>query len=294
VSEVVAHPADQEHRLPDGRALAWCEYGDPGGAPVFYFHGTPGSRIDPRFTVEEVRAAGVRLIACDRPGIGRSERVPGKRTFTGWASDVGDLADSLGIEQFAILAYSCGGPYALAAAAALPERVTRVGIANGVAPAEMPGYRKGLAPTDSAMTLLGRRAPWLARLLLARAIGTARKDPAKFAKEVDKDFQAAPDQEILDGGLREAFIELFLEAGRDGPHGVVEDFAVWARPSGIALDAIEAPVVLWHGEEDRTIPATHSRWVASKVRSAELTVLPGVGHLHTGERWREFFAALAY
>ena len=292
MSEVAAFPADQEHRLPDGRALAWCEYGDPDGAPVLYFHGTPGSRIDPGAISDDIRAAGIRLIAPDRPGLGRSDRVAGKRTYAGWARDVADLADALGVEQFGILAYSGGGPYALAAAAELPDRVTRVVIVSGVAPSEMPGCRKGLAPTDSAMTLLGRRAPWLARRLLAKAISDARNRPEKFDKAVDKDFPCPPDQEILAGGLRAFFTEIFLEAGRDGPAGMVEDFAVWARPSTTPLDRIDVPVHLWHGEEDRTVPVSHSRWVASKVPGAELTVLPGVGHLHTPERWRAFVAPL--
>src|SRR4051812_22843398 len=109
MSEVAAVPADQEHRLSDGRKLAWCEYGDPDGAPVLYFHGTPGSRIDPRPTSDEMRAAGVRVIAADRPGLGRSGHAAGKRTYADWARDTADLADSISVEQFGILAYSCGG-----------------------------------------------------------------------------------------------------------------------------------------------------------------------------------------
>src|SRR3954447_20519262 len=65
---------DKEHRLPDGRALAYCEYGVPNGVPVFNFHGLPGSRIDTRIIADEARAAGLRLITADRPGIGRSDR----------------------------------------------------------------------------------------------------------------------------------------------------------------------------------------------------------------------------
>lgn len=34
-------------RLRDGRSLAWAEYGDPRGKPVLYFHGFPGSRLEP-------------------------------------------------------------------------------------------------------------------------------------------------------------------------------------------------------------------------------------------------------
>ncbi len=279
--------------MPDGRSLAWCEYGAPEGAPVFYFHGIPGSRVDGRITADAIAAAGLRLIAPDRPGFGNSTPVPGKRSYTGWASDVESLAGGLGIDRFAILAYSAGGPYALAAAISLADRVTRLAIVSGVAPSEMPDYRKRVCPTDKTMTFLSLRAPWLARGLMGRALKQARQDPERFGKSVDRDFGAPADQELLDDGFRRLMPDLFLGAGSNGPAGIVEDFAVWARPSGLTLGNVNTPLRLWHGEDDRTVSVSHSRWIASQVRSAELTVWPGVGHLHTPERWAEVYATLS-
>jgi pimeloyl-ACP methyl ester carboxylesterase len=289
---VAAAPPDQEHRLPDGRVLAYCEYGAPDGSPVFYFHGLPGSRIDPRAIADGMRTAGVRLLAADRPGMGRSHPVRGKRTYGGSAHDVAHLAGALGIDRFSIVGYSCGGPYALAAAAELGDRVDRIGLVSSVATSEMPGYRKSLASTDRAMTLLSRYAPWLARTLMGRAVKQARTKPEKFGKQLDRELSAPADRAILDRGLRAVVTALFLEANRNGPAGTVEDFAVWARPSGIRFDAIKAPMRLWHGDADESVSIDHSRWLASKIPGAELTVLPGAGHLHPPERWREIAAAL--
>ena len=285
-------PPDRDHRLPDGRALAYCEYGAPGGKPVFYFHGLPGSRIDTRVTADQMSDLGVRLIAADRPGLGRSDPVDGKRTYAGWARDVASLADALGIERFTIAGYSCGGPYALAAAGELPDRVERVGLVSSVATSEMPGYRKGLASTDRTMTVLSRYAPWLARTLLASPVKQARTKPEKFGRQLDRELKAPADKAILDEGLRPLVIELFRESTRNGPAGTVEDFAVWARPSGIRFGDIRAPVRLWHGDADQSVSIDHSRWLASKIPGAELTVIPGAGHLHPPERWREMTAAL--
>jgi pimeloyl-ACP methyl ester carboxylesterase len=287
-----AAPPDQEHRLPDGRALAYCEYGVPDGAPVFTFHGLPGSRIDARVVADEMRELGVRLIAADRPGIGRSDPVKGKRTYAGWAKDIAHLADALGIERFSVVGYSCGGPYALAVAGELPARVEKVGLVSSVATSEMPGYRKGLASTDRSMTVLSRYAPWLARMLLAQAVKQARTKPEKFAAQVDRDLRSPADRVILDDGLRPVVIELFEECNRGGPAGTVEDFAVWGRPSGIPVENVKAPVRLWHGDADGSVPIDHSRWLASKIPGAELTVIPGAGHLHPPERWREMAGAV--
>ena len=287
-----AAPPDQEHRLPDGRAVAYCEYGVPDGAPVFIFHGLPGSRIDARVVADEMREAGVRLIAADRPGIGRSDPVSGKRTYAGWAQDVAHLADALGIERFSVVGYSCGGPYALAVAAELPERVEKVGLVSSVATSEMPGYRKGLASTDRSMTVLSRYAPWLARTLMGGAVKQARTKPEKFGRQLDRELSAPADRAILDQGLRPLVTELFLECNRNGPAGTVEDFAVWARPSGIESEKVGAPTHLWHGDADESVSIDHSRWLASKLPGAELTALEGAGHLHPPERWREITAAL--
>jgi pimeloyl-ACP methyl ester carboxylesterase len=289
---VAAVTSDKEHRLPDGRALAYCEYGLPDGRPVFYLHGLPGSRIDPRVIADEMRAAGVRIIAPDRPGIGRSDRARGKRTYGGSAHDVAHLADALGIERFSVVGYSAGGPYALAAAAELGDRVDRIGLVSSVATSEMPGYRKGLASTDRTLTVMSRYAPWLARTLMAAAVKQARTKPEKFGRQLDADLSAPADRAILDQGLRPVVIELLLEANRNGPAGTVEDFAVWGRPSGIRFDAIKAPTRLWHGDADESVSIDHSRWLASKIPGAELTVLAGEGHLHSPDRWREITAAL--
>jgi pimeloyl-ACP methyl ester carboxylesterase len=285
-------PPDRAHRLPDGRVLAFCEYGPPDGTPTFYFHGIPGSRIDIRVTAHAIADAGLRLIAPDRPGFGRSEPEAGKRSYAGWARDVEHLADALDLERFGIVAYSAGGPYAIGVAGALPDRVTRVAIVSGCAPSEMKSFRKGTGPTDRLLTRLSSRFPWLARGLVGRAVAAARKDPERFGRQMNRDFSAAPDQALLDEGLRAIAVELFLEATRSGPAGVVEDFAVWARPSGLAPHRISVPIHLWHGEADRTIPVSHSRWVASHVPSSELTVWPAVGHIHSEERWREVFKTL--
>lgn len=283
---------DHVHKLPDGRSLAWREYGTPDGTPVMYFHGIPGSRIDGRVTADAIEAAGLRMIAPDRPGFGLSSLGTGRRSYAGWADDVASLADRLGIDRFAIVAYSAGGPYALATCAALPDRVTRAAIVSGVATSEMTSYRKGTGPTDRAMTLLAPRVPSLARFLVGLSIKQAWAKPERFGKSVDRDFSAPADQRILDSELRAQLPELFLESTRGGPAGIVEDFAVWTRPSGVDLGRVSTPVQLWHGEEDRTIPSSHARWIASRVSSAELTIWPGIGHLHDLERWAEVYAAL--
>ena len=97
----------------DGRTLAFCEWGDPKGTPVFSLHGTPGSRVTRHPDAEVYRRAGVRAITYDRAGYGLSTRLPG-RSIAHAAADVATIADALGIERFAVTGGSGGAPHSLA------------------------------------------------------------------------------------------------------------------------------------------------------------------------------------
>jgi pimeloyl-ACP methyl ester carboxylesterase len=99
--------ADATITLADGRALAYCEWGNPTGFPVLWMHGGPGSRLlcpDEDATT----AAGVRLLTVDRPGYGGSDPRPDP-SLLGWADDVKVLADRLSLERFAVVGWSAGG-----------------------------------------------------------------------------------------------------------------------------------------------------------------------------------------
>ena len=126
-------PDSQTILLPDGRTLGFADYGDPGGRPLFYCHGWPGSRLQARTIDEHGRRRGLRVIAPDRPGIGLSDARPG-RGFSDWPADIAGLADSLRIDRFLLLGISGGGPYALAAAALLPDRIDAVAVVSGAPP----------------------------------------------------------------------------------------------------------------------------------------------------------------
>ena len=99
---------DNRIELPDGRALAYAEFGQSDGLPVVYCHGSPGSRLEPLLIGDEVLTrAGLRVISPDRPGMGGSDFQPGRR-IPDWPADLVCLADSLGLARFAMLGNSGG------------------------------------------------------------------------------------------------------------------------------------------------------------------------------------------
>ncbi len=278
-------------RTGTGRTVAYAEIGAPDGAPVFYFHGLPGSRLDfhEPFHKAAVTGSGLRVIGIDRPGFGDSDFQPGRR-YDDWPADVAAVADALAIDRFGIAAYSAGGPYAVACALAYPERVSTVGIVSGVGPAETPDYHRGMGAT---MLRLSRRAPVVARLALARARRQAIGAPEKFSSRLDKELSPADAQMHRDPEMRQAARNMLVESTNRGVRGVVEDYRVLATPSGLDYPSVAVPVRIWHGDADTVVPIHHAAHVAELIPTAELKLLSGVGHLHPALRWRKFLAAVA-
>jgi pimeloyl-ACP methyl ester carboxylesterase len=149
-------------RLRDGRRLAYREYGASEGVPVFFFHGWPGSRLDFAPNEGAARDAGARVIAVDRPGIGESDPQPGRQVLD-WPRDVSELADSLGVERFAVLGFSFGGPYARACAYVLADRVTRAGLVSCLGPIDDSNAKRGMPPPTRYGLAAARISSWFAR-----------------------------------------------------------------------------------------------------------------------------------
>src|SRR5687768_16775195 len=95
-----------------GIRIAWNEYGDPSGDTLFYYHGWPSSRLQARAIHHLALDRGIRVIALDRPGMGKSTRIPGRK-LEDWAPLIEAFADAHGIGRFAQLGVSGGGPYVL-------------------------------------------------------------------------------------------------------------------------------------------------------------------------------------
>jgi pimeloyl-ACP methyl ester carboxylesterase len=267
-------------RLSDGRTLAYTDYGDPEGAPVLYFHGIPGSRLDGTAYEpldDELKARGVRGIAPDRPGHGGSTQQPGRRLID-WPRDVVELADSLGLERFSVLGLSAGTKFALACGAALGDRVKAVGLLATVGPPETPRFRDGLGKTALVSMTLAPRwrslavAYWsVARLMVTRA-------PGLFMHQLEAELSPTDRALLSDPEVRRLALTTSRECLRPGVQGVVDEFLIQARPWGFQLAEVRPPVRLWHGETDRLAPLWHSEHVAQSVPDGELTVLPGQGH----------------
>jgi len=271
---------EQQLRLPTGRVLAYDEHGAVDGTPIFYFHGSPSTRLEWHLFGSDAlaRKLKVRIIVPDRPGLGRSDFQPGRR-ISDWPADVIALADRLALARFAVLGYSGGGPYATACALKIPERLTRVGIISGTAPFDEPGLTAGINPTNLRFMQLALTKPRLSRLTLRLMGLMVRFTPRRFIEGAMATLPV-PDQAVLARpDFRQGFIAMIREALLAGPHGAQWDTALMTSPWDFRPQDIRVAVQLWHGEADTNAPLAMGHYMAATIPNSHASYYPGEGHL---------------
>ncbi|MCQ4261292.1 alpha/beta hydrolase [Stutzerimonas stutzeri] len=109
-------------------------YGPEDGKPVIALHGwldnaASFSRLAPRLQ-------GLRIVALDLPGHGHSEHRPAGVGYNIWdyAHDVLQVAEQFGWQRFSLLGHSMGAIVSVLLAGALPKRVERLALIDGVIP----------------------------------------------------------------------------------------------------------------------------------------------------------------
>ncbi len=275
------HRPLQEHRVSigRGRTLGAAEFGDPNGFPVLWFHGTPGGRLQvPPDGPASAAARGIRLFGVERPGTGWStpHRYGHVRDF---ATDVRALADKLGFERFAVAGLSGGGPYTLACAHDLPDRVVAAAVVGGIGPTAGPdavrSYTRALRALGPALALIaepmGKRLPGL----LAPVVPHAEKAVRAFALVAPK-----ADRPILrDPLFMQVLAGDLIHVMGDGLTAPMHDARLFSRDWGFRLEHIRVPVHFFQGDADGIVPESHGHHQAGLVPNSALTILRGGGHL---------------
>lgn len=262
-------------KLSDGKKLCYAEYGDPEGEPVFLFHGNPGSRIAWGLIPNSPFLPNIRIIAPDRPGYGSTDFKP--NALERWPQDVRELADHLKIDKFTLFAPSGGGPFVLACAWKIPDRLNSIGIFGGVGP-NVPEATIGAIRSLRLLWKVSNPLFFLIKLQMKLVAKLAKRNPRKLAEGI-KDLELSEyDKKIFD---REEIKRIFdvdfpISYQQDGI-GSAYDTTIPAKWP-IPLDQIQSKIYVWHAEEDIMV-GNMSKYIADNLPNSQLISLPGVGHL---------------
>eukprot|EP00808_Paulinella_micropora_P021240 g28648.t1 len=290
--------------LRDGRSLGYATWGDKSTAELalFYFHGFPSSRFEAGGFWHVLKkdapslAARVFLVAPERPGAGLSTYQP-DRTARQWAADVLALADALYLQQFAVVGFSGGGPYALACAHALPsDRLRGTVVIAGVAPSDV-APKEGLKLSNRILfsSLTFPLTPLFMTGMAAHMRGLA----AQASPDLSTLTQGLPkvDQQAFEDPLATRFfmIQSGVGAFQCGVAGPVREMAIvssydkWNfRLDQLAQDASQArsprKVHFFQGGVDVNVPKVMAAWQCAEINRSNtaLCVLhefPDEGHI---------------
>ena len=275
--------------LPDGRALSFHEWGPADGPLLIHQHGVPGSRLELSVVADQVAASGVHVVAPDRPGIGHSDPLPGF-TLTSYAADMVALADHLGAARVAVSGFSAGGPYALAAAAAHPDRVSAALLLASAGDPATPDPHQGVTYSERFMSELAMRQPRAARGMWRLMGPLVRRFPDRFTRPL---LHTAPQDDAFfnDEDARTVAVELD-ESLRQGAAAMVEDYARCYEPWDFDPGSIRTPVIAWHGEADELCPIRLAEQVQVEIPGARLVRLPETGHMGALRAVGELLAAV--
>ncbi len=264
----------------DGRRLGFAEFGTPRGRAVIWMHGTPGAR---RQIPVEARAYAaendLRIIGLDRPGVGVS--TPHLYAdILDWTDDLRIVADVLSIDTMRTVGLSGGGPYALAAGAAMPDRVHSVGVLGGVAPTVgLDAINTGLiglahtlrAPLEAFRVPLGVGVSAAIRLLRPVA-GPVIDTYAAFQPRGDRELLQRPE-------FRAMFVEDLVGGTKRQFTAPISDAVLFTRHWGFDLSEVTVPVHWWHGNKDHIVPFVHGQHVVDRLPNATLSLIDGESHL---------------
>jgi pimeloyl-ACP methyl ester carboxylesterase len=265
------------------RKLAWSEWGPPDGAPVMFSPGA-GTSGSLGFATAALERLGARLIAVDRPGLGRSDPFAG-RTLLDGAADLRALAASLSLERPAIVGFSQGAPLALACAAV--GAVSAVAVVSGTDELAAPAWRGTHPPMVLQRVEIAESDPVTAEAQFRGFTAAMLLQMVGASPEVDLAVYRHP-------AFAAAFAAAVEEAFVRGSDGFARDALLAMQRWPFDPAEIRVPVHLWYGSVDASPlhSPDHGASLARRIPGAARTLVEGAGGAILWTHGAEILAAL--
>ena len=269
-----------EVRAVDGRALEVVTGGPQDGEVVLFHSGTPSSAGLMDAWLDAGAERGLRHVTYSRPGYGTSDRRP-DRSVADCIPDVEAICGELGIDRFHTVGWSGGGPHALACAALLPERVLAAATIGGVAPRDAGGldWLEGMGQENLDEFAAAELGPEALEEYLEAQVPALQEADADGLIAALGDLVSEVDRGALTGELGGFYSANLRHAMAQGSAGWFDDDLAFFRDWGFDLGAVEVPVSVWQGRQDRFVPPAHGDWLAANVAGARAELHDDEGHL---------------
>jgi pimeloyl-ACP methyl ester carboxylesterase len=239
-------------------------YAATGGRPfdaakpaVIFIHGAGQDHTNWQLPARWFAWHGHGVLAPDLPGHGRSDGPP-PGTIPEMAQWIGRLMDAAGIAKAALVGHSMGGGIAVEAAAALPERITRLALLGTALS----------MPVNEALLTAARDAPDTAhQMITAWALGPRAKVGGN----------PAPGLWMSGGSIA------LLDRNRPGVlHAAFDACNRWTSGAA-AAENVRCPALVVIGASDSMTPPRIGRQLAQKIAGSRIVTIPDSGHMMMAE-----------
>ena len=284
---------DRQIQRPDGRTVAFTEWGDPSGTPMLRVPGTPGCRYSIRADRSGWKERNLWAITTERPGFGASTRLPG-RGFAEPADDLAAILDELGVDRTHVIGGSGSAPHQLAFAARHPDRVRAMTILVGAAPLTDEEADRAIGANAEAYRLIvSNDLDGLNKLLDGLREGIMDDPLAAFLGIMDK--APAADREVMSDPMWQAsFVVSAREALAQGVDGWSDESVAIIRPwTDVELDKVQTSVTWWHAAGDANASLSAAERLVAQLPNARFVRFgDDEGHMAGYHREAEIFDEL--
>lgn len=249
--------------------VSFTRRGVKDGHPVVFLHGWPSSNREQFASDELLQSLHLDWFSPNRPGYGETAWRH-DHGLLDWPAHLSAWAEEQRLSRFHLVGYSGGGPFAMACAHQIPQRLLSLTLVSSLAPQN--------GPWNRIHSLLLRRTPTLTHAGF-RLLGAYRKRfPHRFAKR-SLQLLHPKDQALLSElNFFPTLLEVQSDAFAQGTAHLVRDLQLYEGPWGFDPADIQVPTRLYVGSEDLQVPAACTHWLAGRIPNAKLTVYPGEAH----------------
>ncbi|MGI9325746.1 MAG: alpha/beta fold hydrolase [Pseudomonadales bacterium] len=233
------------------------------GPAVVLVHGLPGSAYDWRELTPLLNRAGIRTIAYDRVGYGRSDpRANTNFSLLANSDELGELLQALELDEVTVVGWSYGG--AMAMQAASNSRIARLVLVGTGGPSS-----EDDAPPEPSAAI---------KMLYSMPVLRWRS----AVPPVSRALQSVLSDTAFSGGPQPDWWKRDLAANFSRWDTVLtyrNEILAEIEADGFDPALIQQPTLIVHGEDDQLAPVAIGRYLAKAIPAAVYEEMPGASHM---------------
>ncbi len=273
--------------LRDKRLMEVRTLGNEQAKPVLFFRNLSGAAVGNIYNP----LADCQLIVANRPGQGGSSPFPeslSHRRVSDIAYDIEQVLDKLNIDQFSVVGYGLGAPYAMATAALLKNRVHKLGLISPIAPVKSLKDFSEIFPVYQNFMKLAYINP---EILLECGNVLVRgflKDLRNYLPKIVQQLPAI-DQKILGDLKTQSDVQKgFMNLTRGNRPTFLYELIQITSQWGFSLENINAETKIIHGVLDKHMPVSFAHRLHHLIDGSTFELVKDGGHLSVIEsHWEQ-------